>query len=161
MVIKTVTETGPTAHEEDVMKKTLISISVCISLIAGSLPAFADFAEGVRFYGQHDYKSALREFTNDGSASSCFYLSLMHQKGEGVPQDMSASLSLLRQAAEQGLDVAQANLGLLYLEGAGVPVNEQEGLKWLRMAADQGLAEAQSALHMQEQIDHSHDLGQK
>jgi len=51
-------------------------------------------------------------------------------------------------AAEQGLDVAQANLGIMYCEGMGVKQDMEEGIKWLRKAAEQGLPEAQMAVRI-------------
>lgn len=55
--------------------------------------------------------------------------------GMGTEQDISTSVSLLRQCAEEGLDASQWKLGqhlLQFIE------SRAEGLHWLRLAASQG-----------------------
>ncbi len=121
----------------------IIGLALCA---VTSLPAFAGYDAGVRAYRQGDYATAMREFKADDGASAKFYLSLMYDKGDGVPQDREKSVALLRAAAEQGLDVAQANLGLMYCTGYIVKQDMAEGLKWLRKAAEQGVEEAQTVL---------------
>ncbi len=129
------------------MKRSLTVISLCLSLCAGmALPAMADFTAGLSAYRQGDYAAALREFRADDSAQSKYYLSLMYDKGDGVAQDRVKSVEWLTKAAEQGLDVAQANLGLLYCTGYIVKLDTAEGMKWLTRAAAQGLEEAQTVL---------------
>lgn len=131
------------------MKRHVIGTFLCISLGAGlAMPAWADFDAGVKAYRQGEYATALREFKADKSPQATFYLSLMYGKGAGVRQSMEESVALLRKAAEQGLDVAQANLGIMYIEGQGVNQDTEEGLKWLRKSAGQGLVEAQMVLEL-------------
>ena len=55
-------------------------------------------------------------------------------------------LDTVRQAAEQGMAIAQFSLGLRYANGEGVPKDDAEAVKWYRLAADQGLADAQHNL---------------
>lgn len=129
------------------MKAHLLGTCLSIAVfMASSLPALADWELGLSSYRQGDFATALKEFKDDGSAESNFYLSIMYEKGEGTAQDREKALVSLQTAAEKGLDVAQADLGLIYLEGKGVPKNEERALKWLRKAADQGLPEAQMAM---------------
>lgn len=129
------------------MKSYVTRTFLCISLCAVmSMPAWADFEAGFRAHRQGDFVTALREFKADESAQAKFYLSLMYERGDGVPQNREESLKWLRMAAERGLDVAQANLGIMYCEGMGVRRDMAEGMKWLRRAAEQGLPEAQSVL---------------
>lgn len=129
------------------MRRHLASACLSITvLIAGSLPALANWEAGLTSYQQGDFASAIREFKDDDSAQSKFYLSMMYEKGEGTSQDRNKSVEMLQAAAEQGLDVAQADLGLLYLEGKGVPRNEDESIKWMIKAAFQGLAEARMVM---------------
>lgn len=131
------------------MKKHSIRTFLCISLCAAMvIPALADYDAAMKAYRQRDYATALREFKADESAQAKFQLSLMYDKGEGVPQDRKASIECLRMAAEQGLDVAQANLGIMYCAGMGVKQDMEEGIKWLRKAAEQGLPEAQIAVRI-------------
>ena len=132
------------------MKTVIAAMILCISvLIVGRQPAAADYEAGVKYYQQGNYVAALEEFRADGSAQSKFYLSLMYEKGDGIPQNRKMSLAMLRMAAEEGLDVAQASLGMIYFEGLGVPADEREGIMWLRKAAAQGLAEAEQMMRVE------------
>jgi TPR repeat protein len=129
------------------MKKRIIGTFLCISLVTVmATSAWAGYDAGVKAYRQGNYATALHEFMADGSAPAHFYLSLMYEKGDGVPQSREEAVAFLRLAAEQGLDVAQANLGILYFQGMVVNKDMTEGAKWLRKAAEQGLPEAQAAL---------------
>ena len=132
--------------KEDAMKRSLIVMSLCLSLCAMAVSAMADFNAGLQAYRQGDYAAALREFRADDSAQSKYYLSQMYDKGDGVAQDRVKSVEWLAKAAEQGLDVAQANLGLMYCAGYMVKQDTAEGMKWLAKAAAQGLEEAQTVL---------------
>ena len=134
-------------NKEVVMKRCLIAMSICFSLCTGVvMPASADYNAGIKAYRHGDYGAALREFNTDNSAQAKFYLSLMYDKGDGVVQDREKSVEWLTKAAEQGLDVAQANLGIMYCAGYLVRQDMAEGLKWLRKAAEQGLEEAQTVI---------------
>ncbi len=138
---------GNAAHKEDAMKRSLIVLSLCLSLCAATAAsALAGFNAGLSAYRQGDFAAALREFKADGGAQANFYLSVMYDKGEGVAQNRDKSVEMLTRAAEQGLDVAQANLGLMYCAGYIVKKDAAEGLKWLTKAAAQGLEEAQTVL---------------
>jgi TPR repeat protein len=129
------------------MKRHLIGTCLSMAvLFTSSLPALADWEVGLSSYRHGDFATALKEFQNDGSAESNFYLSIMYEMGQGTAQDREKALELLQTAAEKGLDVAQADLGLIYLEGKGVPKDEERAFKWLRKAADQGLPEARMAM---------------
>ena len=129
------------------MKRCLFAMFLCFSLCIGAvMPASADYNTGLTAYRHGDYAAALREFNTDDSAQAKFYLSLMYDKGDGVAQDREKSVAWLRKAAEQGLDVAQANLGIMYCAGYFVRQDMAEGLKWLRKAAEQGLEEAQTVV---------------
>lgn len=97
-------------------------------------------------YVKGDYATALRllrPVADQGDASAQYFLGLMYQRGNGVPQDYTAAVKWYRKAADQGYALAQNNLGFLYVNGTGVPQNYAEALKWYRPAADQGLALAQ------------------
>ncbi len=52
----------------------------------------------------------------------------------------------LRERAEQGDAVAQADLGRRYYAGEGVPQDDGEAVRWTRLAAEQGYAPAQYSL---------------
>ena len=55
-------------------------------------------------------------------------------------------LDTVRQAAEQGMTIAQFSLGVMYDNGQGVLKDDAEAVRWFRLAADQGLADAQHNL---------------
>lgn len=52
--------------------------------------------------------------------------------------DYDTALGAFREAAEDGLDVAQYNLGVLYYTGRGVSQDYGRALEWLERAAEQG-----------------------
>ena len=65
---------------------------------------------------------------------------------EGVFQNLASSARWYRQAAEQGVAMAQYNLGFYYMRGIGLNKNDAQAVKWLRLAANQGVALAQNDL---------------
>jgi uncharacterized protein len=125
--------------------RTFLGLALCAVLAA---PAMAGYDAGLKAYRSGDYATALIEFRADNSAQAKYHLSIMYDKGDGIAQDRAKSVEWLRRAAEQGLDVAQANLGIMYCQGYLVRQDMAEGLKWLRRAAEQGLEEAQSVIMM-------------
>ena len=108
-----------------------------------------DFQDGLDAYKRQDYKTAYKLFlplAEQGNASAQFNLSVMYDKGRGVPQDYKEAVRLYRLSAEQGVASAQFNLGSMYSNGLGVPQDYKEAVKWYRLAAEQGFAGAQSNL---------------
>ena len=73
-------------------------------------------------------------------------LGVMHQNGQGVPQNFKEALRWYTKAAKQGQAGAQSNLGNMHWDGRGVPQNFKEALRWFTKAAEQGDAQAQSNL---------------
>ena len=67
----------------------------------------------------------------------------MYDIGQGVPQDSAQAVAWYREAADQGLAVAQVNLGAMYQAGDGVPQDDVQAVEWYSKAADQGHAVAQ------------------
>ena len=66
---------------------------------------------------------------------------------ESEPEHAESAVFWLRQAADQGLAIAQGMLGALYRDGFGpIEQDSAEAVHWFRLAADQGLAMAQTAL---------------
>src|SRR5690606_15985464 len=61
----------------------------------------------------------------------------------GVARDPAQAVQWYRQAAEQGLAIAQANLGTMYRDGTGVVRNNLRAAEWYQKSADQGLGWAQ------------------
>lgn len=90
--------------------------------------------------------AACRRLADQDIAQAQYYLGIMYDLGQGVPQDYAEAAKWYRKAAEQNLAEAQAQLGRLYHLGQGVPRNDAEAVKWFRKAADEGVAEALWAL---------------
>ena len=66
----------------------------------------------------------------------------MYEEGQGVARDYSEAARWYRQAAEQGIAVAQTALATLYTKGSGVAQDLPEAVRWYRKAAEQGFAPA-------------------
>jgi hypothetical protein len=61
----------------------------------------------------------------------------------GLPQHDGAAVRWYRQAAEQGLALAQFRLGLMHFSGRSIAPEDSEALHWCRRAAEPGLGAAQ------------------
>jgi len=104
-------------------------------------------------YKNKDYTTALKEFqplAASGNAEAQFYVGLMYDNGEGVPQDyrqvvthVQQAMAWYRKSAEQGFAPAQTNLGILLETGGQIERNYKEAASWYRKAAEQGNAAAQ------------------
>jgi TPR repeat protein len=81
-----------------------------------------------------------------GNAVGQLNLGLLHQSGQGTPQNFFEAAKWYNKAALQGNEVAQYNLGLLYEAGQGVPKDSAEAVRWIRMAAEKGYGPAQNNL---------------
>ncbi len=80
---------------------------------------------------------------NDGwSPSAQFYLGVMYDNGQGVPQDYAEAVKWYRLAAEQGYASAQNNLGAKYTMGEGVPQDYAQAHMWFNLAGAQGEIQA-------------------
>lgn len=65
-----------------------------LTLLTASI-AWAGLDEGVTAYNKGDYPKALREFrplAQEGDASAQFYLGVMYDEGQGVPQDLQEAV---------------------------------------------------------------------
>ncbi|MES2036288.1 MAG: tetratricopeptide repeat protein [Pseudomonadota bacterium] len=124
-----------------------IIILACV-LATGNARA-DDFSDGVSYYEQGDFTSALESFktaATKGNADAQFNLGLMFLNGEGVAQDYKQALSWFEQSAIKGNVRAQVNLGRMYAKGKGMLSNHGIAASWFRKAADQGYADAQYSL---------------
>jgi hypothetical protein len=93
---------------------------------------------GVDAYNRGDYSRAYAEWlprANAGEASAQFYLGVLYDAGEGVPQDYAQAASWYRKAADQGNPGAQYHLGVMYKYGQGVPKDLVEAFVWLDRSA--------------------------
>ena len=79
-----------------------------------------------------------------GDAGSMDDLGELYLGGSnGVTQDTTEGLRLVKASADGGFPRAQYVYGLLLLQGQMVAKNEAEGLKYMRRAAESGHADAQ------------------
>ena len=99
------------------MKHLLILPVLILTLLVGT-PAFsADYQKGWTAYTRGDYATALREWkplAEKGNANAQFYLGLMNDSGNGVPQDYKTAVKWWRLAAEHGYALAQHDLVMIY-----------------------------------------------
>jgi uncharacterized protein len=131
----------------EIMARAIAAISAGIVLALNlTTPAPADSLEdAVAAYRRADYAAALRLYrplAEQGLAVAQFNVGLMHDIGQGVPQNSREASKWYRLAADQGRPDAQYQLGHLYYKQD----DYSEAAKWFRLAAEQGRADAQSSL---------------
>lgn len=125
------------------MRKHLLAAALPLLV---SLPAQADYEEGVTAAQNGDYATALREFTTAAEAGldlAQYNLAILYFTGQGVAQDYAEAFRWTKAAAEQGHTNAQFNLGALYYTGTGTGVNFEQSLSWYTQAAQAHHADAQ------------------
>ena len=129
------------------LRSNMKRLCLAYFLLLLAIPAFGqDFDKGFEAYAGGDYVVALKEFrplAELGYPASQFYVGVMYDYGEGVPQDNAEAAYWYHLAAEQGDADAQFNLGLSYYKGEGVPQDYVQAAAWYRRAAEQGDADAQ------------------
>ncbi|MBN4079800.1 sel1 repeat family protein [bacterium AH-315-C08] len=113
-----------------------------LSVLLVATPSFAnDFEEGLDAIHGTDYGKALeklRPLASQGHAAAQYNLGVMHEWGNGVPQDNVKAMKWYRLSAKQSHRDAQNNLGAMYSKGEGVAQNFVEALKWFVVSADNG-----------------------
>ena len=127
--------------------KTLIIILVLLFSLFLGLPSYSsDFDKGLTAYNNGDYATALKEWkplAEEGDVDAQYYLGVLYDNGDGVPQDYKEAVRWYKLAAEQGVAEAQFNLGNMYYDGQGVSVDYKEAVRWFTLAAEQGDVDAQ------------------
>ena len=113
-----------------------------LSVLLVATPSFAnDFEEGLDAIHATDYDKALEKLmplASQGHAAAQYNLGVMHEWGNGVPQDDVKAMKWYRLSAEQSHRDGQNNLGAMYSKGEGVEQNFVEALKWFVVSADNG-----------------------
>lgn len=95
---------------------------------------------GLDAYLVGDYSLALKEFVrlaDKGNAIAQFSLGVMHELGQGVPQNYKKTALWYRKAVDQGYVEAQHNLGVMYDLEKDVPLNYKLDTEWYRKATEQ------------------------
>ena len=83
-----------------------------------------------------------RRAAEQGHVGVQFYLAVMYEKGQVIPQDYQEAVKWYRRAANQGDVEAQSSLGWMYSLGEGVPQDFVLAYKWMHLAAAQGHKDA-------------------
>ncbi len=71
----------------------------------------------------------------DGGFSASVNLANIYADGKGVKKDIKKAVSLYKDAAKKGNDMAQSNLAAMYLNGDGVLKDYVQAHAWSNIAA--------------------------
>ena len=122
------------------MNKPMI-LAILISIMIATSAYANDFQEGLDAIHETNYKKALRKLlplAESGHAAAQYNIGVMHEWGNGVPQDNSLALKWYKRSAELFHKDAQNNLGALYSKGEGTEQSFVEALKWFLISAENG-----------------------
>ena len=128
------------------MMKSLFGLTLLTTFLAASMGAQAGMQEALDAYKSKNYKAAVKEFVplaENGNPVALFYIALMYENAEGLPQNFPQAMILYRRAADMGYAPAQCNLGVMYETEAGADRNYKDAAFWYRKAAEMGNAPAQ------------------
>ena len=93
-----------------------------------------DFAEGPEF---------IRRAAQQGVPAAQYRLAKLHEKGLGVPRDLTAARTWTERAARGGNVKAMHDLAVFFADGEGGPQSYAGAAEWFRQAADYGLVDSQ------------------
>ena len=120
-------------------------IVLLLSLVCLVAPAWADFQAGMDAKNRGDFAKALREWrplAEKGDARAQFYLGMLYENGDGVPEDFGKAREWYEKSAAQGDADAQFYLGLMSAFGRGAPLDLVQAHMWYSLAAGNGHARA-------------------
>ena len=120
------------------LRATLLALSLALSASQVSADAFDD---AYNAYQRGDFDTAAktyRKLAERGDVVAQYNLGVMHENGQGIPQDYAEAVRWYTRAAEQGNAGAQFNLGILYEYGAGLPQNNIMAHMWYDLASENG-----------------------
>jgi len=123
-------------------------LALLLSLVFFAVPAWADFQAGMDAKNRGDFAKALREWrplAEQGEARAQFYLGMLYENGDGVPEDFGKAREWYEKSAAQGDANAQFYLGLMCAFGRGTSLDLVQAHMWYSLAAGNGHARA--ALH--------------
>ncbi|WP_084398547.1 peptidoglycan-binding protein [Henriciella aquimarina] len=115
------------------------------SAAADGNPA-AQFLLGEQRLDAGDYTSGpslVRKAAEAGEPAAQYRLAKLHEKGLGVPKDLSMARQWTERAAQGGNVKAMHDLAVYYAEGEGGSQNYAAAVDWFRKAADYGLTDSQ------------------
>ena len=126
------------------IKKVFLSTALVLLLTSGVM---ADVRKGLEYYKYQYYDLAYSEFqqaANAGDNVALYYLGLMNQKGQGIPQNKMRAAQLFLDSYNAGNTLAATKLAVMLLNGDGVAKDTQTALELLRSA---GRADEKEALY--------------
>jgi hypothetical protein len=118
----------------------IAALSIVVA-VSGSMVAGQDFQKGIAATEAGDYATAVKELlplAEQGNAAAQYYLGLMYNDGNGVPQDHAEAVKWYRLAAEQGNTSAQFFLALMYDKGDGVLQDNVAAHMWFNIGSANG-----------------------
>jgi uncharacterized protein len=122
------------------MNKHILPAILLLVMIV--VPVYAnDFQEGLDAIHEMSYEKALKKLiplAEHGHPVAQYNIGVMHEWGNGVPQDNANALKWYKRSAERSNKDAQNNLGALYSKGEGTEQNFIEALKWFIISAESG-----------------------
>lgn len=129
------------------MRKAFLCLFFWVFLAgtAGAEP----FDDGLAAYQRQDFPAALRywqEAAGQGDTRAMLNLGVMHDRGQGVPEDDAEAVKWYRAAAGAGIADAQYYLAQKYRSGQGIGQDVTEAVKWYRRAGEQGHVQAERVL---------------
>ena len=93
------------------------SLLLTLALLSSAAVVAQTYEQSLAAYKREDYKIAFAGFkklAEQGNAEAQYQLSLMHRRGNSVPEDDQQAVVWSRKAAEQGFAAAQFNIGTMY-----------------------------------------------
>jgi len=136
-------ETGRTIRYDGVMNKLnkLLIVAILMFFMVATHVYANDFKEGLNAIHETDYEKALDKLmplAESGHPAAQYNIGVMHEWGNGVPQDNFQALKWYKRSAERFHKDAQNNLGALYSKGEGTEQDFVEALKWFIISAENG-----------------------
>jgi TPR repeat protein len=128
---------------------TVVAIALTTPLCCGAARAADCVTEALRGIEAGRPEAAVRALEKGarrGDERCKFVLGMWSLSGTGMEPDPAAGGVWVREAAEEGLPVAQSSLGLLHASGWGVEKDDEAAAEWYRAAAERGDPLGQAAL---------------
>jgi hypothetical protein len=122
-----------------------ITIPLCFES-AQALDCVRKASEGLEGGHAQSVVWALKRGAGRGDARCQFILGMWSLSGAKAEQNPDKGLRLLREAAKDGLPIAQSSLGLLYASGLVVEQDEEKAARLYRKAAEYGDPLGQTAI---------------
>jgi len=134
------------------MNKRLVIATLIFFMTA--VPVYAnDFEEGLNAIHETNYEKALEKLmplAETGHPAAQYNIGVMHEWGNGMPQNNANALKWYKRSAERFHKDAQNNLGALYSKGEGTEQNFLEALKWFIISAENGSEAGQKNIRIVE-----------